>query len=166
MIFHQDNDVSPLSGWQKSLQLCIFLVKVTQLCQTLCDTMDYTVHGILQARILEWVAFPFSRVLPNPGIEPRSPALQADSLPAEPPRSPRILEWIAYPFSSGSSLPKNRTGVSCLAGRFFTSWATREAPSMHLNKNQILPLLCEGTDIYFLMCHLWVTTWGCTWNIR
>ena len=36
-------------------------VKVTQLCLTLCDPMDYTVHGILQARILEWVAVPFSR---------------------------------------------------------------------------------------------------------
>ena len=36
-------------------------VKVTQSCSTLCDPMDYTVHGILQARILEWVAFPFSR---------------------------------------------------------------------------------------------------------
>ena len=36
-------------------------VKVTQWCPTLCDPMDYTVHGILQARILEWVAFPFSR---------------------------------------------------------------------------------------------------------
>ena len=36
-------------------------VKVTQLCQTLCNPMDYTVHGILPARILEWVAFPFSR---------------------------------------------------------------------------------------------------------
>ena len=36
-------------------------VKVTQLCPTLCDPMDYTVHGILQARILEWVAFPLSR---------------------------------------------------------------------------------------------------------
>ena len=36
-------------------------VKVTQLCLTLRDPMDYTVHGILQARILEWVAFPFSR---------------------------------------------------------------------------------------------------------
>ena len=36
-------------------------VKVTQLCLTLCDSMDYTVCGILQARILEWVAFPFSR---------------------------------------------------------------------------------------------------------
>ena len=38
-------------------------VKITQSCLTLCDPMDYTVHGILQARILEWVAFPFSRSL-------------------------------------------------------------------------------------------------------
>ena len=36
-------------------------VKVTQSCPTLCDPVDYTVHGILQVRILEWVAFPFSR---------------------------------------------------------------------------------------------------------
>ena len=36
-------------------------VKVTQVCPALCDPMDYTVHGILQARILDWVAFPFSR---------------------------------------------------------------------------------------------------------
>ena len=35
---------------------------------------------------------------------------------------PRILEWIAYPFSGGSSQPKDRTGVSCIAGRFFTSY--------------------------------------------
>ena len=98
-------------------------MKVTQLCLTLCDPMDYTVHRILQARILECVAFPFSRgsSLPrnriqlslieggfftswairgaqehwsgypipspadllDPGIEPGSPALQADSLPTE-----------------------------------------------------------------------------------
>ena len=51
--------------------------------------MDYTVHGILQARILEWVAVPFSKDLPNPGIKPRSPTLQADSLPAEPQEKPR-----------------------------------------------------------------------------
>ena len=63
-------------------------VKVTQSCLTLCDSMDYTVHGILQARTLEWVAFPFSR---------------------------------------GSSQPRDQTQVSRIAGRFFTSWATREA---------------------------------------
>ena len=57
-------------------------VKVAQSCPTLCDPLDYRVHGILQARILEWVAFPFSR---------------------------------------GSSQPRDRTQVSCIAGRFFTS---------------------------------------------
>ena len=41
--------------------------------------------------------------------------------------SPRILEWVAYPFSSGSSQPRNWTGVSCIAGGFFTNWAMREA---------------------------------------
>ena len=45
-------------------------------------------HGILQARILEWVAVPFSRDLPDPAIEPGSPALQADSLAAGLPRKP------------------------------------------------------------------------------
>ena len=39
----------------------LWCLKVTQLCPTLCNPMDYTIHGILQARILEWVAFPFSR---------------------------------------------------------------------------------------------------------
>ena len=57
-------------------------VKVAQPCLTLYDPMDCIVHGILQARILEWVAFPFSR---------------------------------------GSSQPRDRTQVSCIAGRFFTS---------------------------------------------
>ena len=41
--------------------------------------------------------------------------------------SPRILEWAAYPFSTESSRPRNQTGVSCIAGRFFTNWAIREA---------------------------------------
>ena len=41
--------------------------------------------------------------------------------------SPKALRWVAYPFSRESSWPRNRTGASCIAGRFFTSWATREA---------------------------------------
>ena len=51
--------------------------------------MDYTVRGIPQARILQWVAFPFLGDLPKPGNEPRSPALQADFLPAEPQGKPK-----------------------------------------------------------------------------
>ena len=53
-------------------------VKVTQVCLTLFDPMDYAVCGILQARILEWVAFPSPGDLPNPGIKPRSPTLQVE----------------------------------------------------------------------------------------
>ena len=64
--------------------------------------MDYTVHGILQARILEWVAFPFFRGPSQPRVEPRSPTLQVDSLPAEPQGKPKntgesslsLLQWI------------------------------------------------------------------------
>ena len=64
--------------------------RLLQSCLTLCDTMDlsppgYSVHRMLKARILEWVAMPSSKGFPNPGIEPRSLALQVDSLPSEPP---------------------------------------------------------------------------------
>ena len=73
------------------------LVLVAELCLTLCDSMDCSppgssVHGILQARILEWVAMPFSRGSPNQGTEPGSSALQVDSLLSEPPGSRRSLE--------------------------------------------------------------------------
>ena len=59
-------------------------VKVAQSCLTLCNPITHTVHGILQARILEWVAFPFYRGSSQPRIEPRFPILQVDSLPAKP----------------------------------------------------------------------------------
>ena len=64
-----------LVQWSKSL------VKVTQSCPTLCNPMNHTVHGILQARILEWVAFPVSRGSSRPrdriqGSHPGLPPLQ------------------------------------------------------------------------------------------
>ena len=74
-------------------------VKVAQLCLTLFNPMDYSVHGILQSRILEWMAVPFSR---------------------------------------GSSQPRDRIQVSRIAGRFFTSWATREAQEYWSEQ----PILC------------------------
>ena len=65
--------------------LCVFVL-VTQSCLSLCDPMGCSppgspVHGILQARKLEWVAIRFFRDVPDPEMEPRSSALQADSLP-------------------------------------------------------------------------------------
>ena len=59
--------------------------------------MNDTVHAILQARTLEWVAFPSPGDLPNPGIKSRSPTLQVDSLPAEPQGKPMNSEWVAFP---------------------------------------------------------------------
>ena len=68
--------------------------EVAQQCATLRDPMDCSLpgssaYGVFQARVLEWVAISFSGDLPNPGIEPGSPALQADSL-SEPPGKPRL----------------------------------------------------------------------------
>ena len=102
-------------------------LRVTQLCPTLCDPMNYTVRGILQARILEWVAFPFSRGSSqpresNPGLLHCRWILYQLSHK----RSPRIVGWVAYPFCRGSSRPKDQTQVSRIAGVFFISSATRE----------------------------------------
>ena len=63
----------------KSVPVYIYKVKVTQSCPTLCHPMDYTVHGILQARILEWVAIPFSRGSSQPRDQTQVSALQVDS---------------------------------------------------------------------------------------
>ena len=149
------------------------------------------------------LTFPSPGDLPYPGIEPGSPALQADSLPTEllgktylssipcslwfylpitsrkaaavaaaaaksfqscltlcypidssPPGSPipgilqaRTLEWIAISFSRGSSLPRNRTWVSCIAGRWFTNWAMREA---HIGKERRQTI----SFVNFLQYHL------------
>ena len=96
-------------------------VKVAQSCPTLCYPMDSTVHGILQARIMEWVDFPFSKGSSHPGIEPRSPSLQTDSLPAEPQGKPKNTGVGSLFLLQGIFPPRDRTQVSHIAGRFFTS---------------------------------------------
>ena len=111
--------------------------------------MDYTVHGILQARILDWVAVPFSRGSSQPRIQPRSPRLQVGSLPAESRGKPNSTGVVAYPFSSGSSWPRSWTGVSYIIGRFFTSWATREAAGL-----TILPLIPYLSSHHRVLCFL------------
>ena len=89
-------------------------VKVAQSCPTLCDPMDSTVHGILQARILQWVAFPFSRDLPNPWIEPMSSTLWADSSPAEPQGKPKNTRMGGLSLLQGSSYPGIEPGSPAL----------------------------------------------------
>ena len=74
-------------------------MKVALSFLTLCDSMDSGlqgsfVHGVLHARILEWVALPFPEDPPYPGIKPGSPALQAGSVPSEPPGNGHEFEEI------------------------------------------------------------------------
>ena len=82
----------------------VLKVKVAPSCLTLCDPIDYTVHGILQARMLEWVAFPFSRV---------------------------------------SSQPRDRTQVSHITGRFFSSWATGKSSVL---SGDVSSIICAAGD--------------------
>ena len=70
--------------------------EVAQSCPTLCNPMDCSlpgssVHGIFQARVLEWIAISFSRGSSNPGIETGASALEADTLPSEPPGKSSIM---------------------------------------------------------------------------
>ena len=83
--------------------------------------MDYIVHGILQARILEWVAFPFLQGLLNPGIELGSPALQVDSLPIEPQEKPKNTGVGSLSLLQGIfSTQKSNWGL-LIVGRFLTN---------------------------------------------
>ena len=65
-------------------------------------------------------------IFPTQGSNPGLPHCRWILYQLSPKGSPRILEWVAYPFSSRSSWPRNQNGVSCIAGRFFINWATRE----------------------------------------
>ena len=81
----------------------------------------------------------------------------------------RILEWVAIPFSRGSSQPKYRTWVSCIAGRFFTIWATREAVSFQscsLLLDHIQFTLIHGLNFPGSYTILWFTTSDFTFTAR
>ena len=85
-----------------------------------CRLPDFSVRGILQARILEWVAIPFSRGSSQPRDWIQVSHCRRILYCLSYQRSPRILEWVGCPFSSGSSWSRNQTGVSCIAAGFFT----------------------------------------------
>ena len=94
-------------------------MKVTRSCPTLCDPMDYIVHGILQPRILDMGSLSLLQgIFPSQGSNPGLPYCRWIFLPAEPQGKPKntgvgslsVLQWI--------SQPRNQTGVSCIAGRF------------------------------------------------
>ena len=101
-------------------------MKVGQSCPPLCNPTDYKVRAILQARVLEWVAFPFSRgIFPTQRLNPGLLHCRQIFYQLSHKGSLRILEQVAYPSSSGSSRPRNRTRVSSIADGFFTNLAIR-----------------------------------------
>ena len=111
----------------------IVLCLVIQSCPTLHSPMDYSLpgfsvcgdspgkntgvgcHALLQG------------IFPTQGLNPSLPHCMQILYRLSYQGSPRMLEWVIYPISRGSSWSRNRTGLSCTAGIFFTSWATREA---------------------------------------
>ena len=99
-------------------------VKVPQSCLTLCDPMDNSPGqntGVGSFSLLQGI-------FPTQGLNPGIPHCKGILYQLSHKGSPRILEWVSFPFSSRSSLPRNRTGVFCVGGRFFTNWAIWEVP--------------------------------------
>ena len=95
-------------------------VKVAQSCPTLCNPMDYTVHPILWARILEWVANSLLQgIFSTEGLNQGLPYCKQILYQLSHQESPGILEWVACPFSRGFSQPRNWIGVSCIAGGLY-----------------------------------------------
>ena len=129
----------------------MWLCLAAQSYPTLCNSIDYTVHEIFQARLLEWVAFPFSKDLPNPGIEPRSPILQADSLPAEPQGKPSFLGK-GSPFLLGGPSRHRVTGEG---------WYRQTKP---LNLSSLLMWLFSGFLLHSVAKFLkWIP--GLSWEL-
>ena len=83
-------------------------------------------------------------IFPTRGLNPGLPHCGQILYQLSHKESPRILEWVACPLSAGSSRPRNRTGASCTAGGFFTSWATRLCLLLLVYlKNKIFKFSCS-----------------------
>ena len=113
------------------------------LCDPLdCSPLGSSVHGIFQAEILEWVAMPPPEDLPNPGIEPVSPALQADFLPTETPEKPK--ECWYYRAIQIVTLVKTHIG-----------WLSQRNSS----KVYFLPLMLQKVDFFLKSGLSIITLW-------
>ena len=124
VLWNQDRHLLNLSYYQAAVTpTCACLhAKSLQSCPTLCNPMDCnppgsSVHGILQIRILEWVAMVSAVDPTNSWIESRSTALQADSLPSEPPGKPNSYLFAikcsnVFPLHSIEDFKERRAGVN------------------------------------------------------
>ena len=130
-------------------QMFFWKVKFTQSCLSLCDP-----HGLYSPwnspgqNIGKGSCFLLQGIFPIQGSNPGLPHCRWILYQLSHKGSPRILEWVAYSFSSGSSCPRNWTRVSCIAGGFFTNWASREAPACFLHDPTNVGNLISGSSAF------------------
>ena len=128
-------------------------MKVAQLCPTLCDSMDCPVHGTLQARILEWVAFPLFRRSSQPRDQTQVSWLQADAFPSEPPGKltvssyspPSLLPWPCCSALCGKSWPERTTRLPSLVSGNHGGWKT---PDWHGSGSQWLGYFLQSSLLW------------------
>ena len=140
---------SSLWGWKVKM-------KVTQLCRTLCNPMYYTLLRILQARILEWVSFPFSKGSSQPRGWTQSPTLQVDFFPSWATKNkPRInlYIWRAWGMRSGTLLMEVVERDSCLKE---SEWKEMFPPGLMGRAIFKYPSRKEGSVLLNFSSTMWV----------
>ena len=151
---------------------------VAQSCPTLCHPMDCSPPGSSVHRDSPGMNTGvgchslLQEIFPTQGSNPGFPQCRQSLYPLSHQGSPWTLNWVAYPFSRGSTQPRNWTGVSCTASRFFTSWATREAPSIYILLLKSCPYMCmrfkntfyhRALEYFYSLNILWNTSQVNTW---
>ena len=134
----------------KVLLLLLLLVKVAQSCLTLWPHGIYSPwNSLVQNTRLEWVAFPFGSSQPRDHTQV-SLICRWILYQLSHKGSPRTLEWVVYPFSSRSFWPRNWTRVYCIAGWFFTNWASGK-PFYYLKNEKTalkIHIICPRSQSY------------------
>ena len=138
--------------------LCLFTLSFLTLWKTMdCSPPGSSVHGDSPGRNTG-VGFHALRqgIFPTQGLNLDLPHCRWILYCLSHQKSPGILEWVAYPFSRGTSRPRKKTGVSCIAGRFFTIWAITEAGSVNL---------CSPLELCFSQKYISQRTTCISWYI-
>ena len=136
----------------------MYMCLIVQSCPTLYDPMDCSLpgsslHGASPGKNTgvachAHFSYILQGIFPSQGLNPGLPHCRQILYHLSYQGSPKILKWIVYSFSRGSVPPRNWTGVSCIAGRFFTSWATREAHMCVC----VCVCVCVHTQKYIYLC--------------
>ena len=129
-------------------------MKFPQWCPILWDSMDYPWNPLDQNTGVGSLSL-LQGTFPAQGLKPGLSHCRQILYQLSHKGKPRILEWVAYAFFRGSSWPRNWTRVSCIAGRFFTSWATGKPCNtlMFSNKCNFYYTSHKNTIVNFIMLH-------------